>query len=37
MDKECIKHCLTEDERATFERDGLLVIKDAACLNGQGF
>ena len=29
MDKECIKHCLAEDERATFERDGLLVIKDA--------
>ena len=29
MDKECLKHCLTEDERATFERDGFLVIKDA--------
>jgi hypothetical protein len=29
MDKECLKHCLTEDERATFERDGLLVIKNA--------
>ena len=29
MDKECLKHCLTEDERATFERDGFLVTKDA--------
>ena len=29
MDRECLKHCLTGDERATFERDGFLVIKNA--------
>ena len=29
MDVKCLEHCLTEDERTKFERDGFLVVEDA--------
>lgn len=29
MDAECLQHVLTEEERANFERDGFIVVKDA--------
>ena len=29
MNLECLQHCLTEDERAKFERDGFLVVENA--------
>ena len=29
MDLECLQHCLTEDERTKFERDGFLVVENA--------
>ena len=29
MDSACLKHCLTDAERTSFERDGFIVIKDA--------
>ncbi|MCZ6679253.1 MAG: phytanoyl-CoA dioxygenase family protein [Candidatus Poribacteria bacterium] len=29
MDTACLEHCLTEDERTKFERDGFMVVEDA--------
>lgn len=29
MDTACLEHCLTEDERTKFDRDGFLVVEDA--------
>ena len=29
MDIECLQHLLTEEERATFDRDGLMVVENA--------
>ena len=29
MDITCLKHCLTDDERSVFEKQGFLVVKDA--------
>ncbi len=29
MDTECLEHLLTEEERATFGRDGLMVVENA--------
>ena len=29
MDSACLEHCLTEAERAKFERDGFMVIENA--------
>jgi hypothetical protein len=29
MDTACLSHCLTEEERLTFERVGYFIVKDA--------
>ena len=29
MDIECLQHCLTDDERTKFERDGFIIVENA--------
>ena len=29
MDTACLEHCLTEEERVVFDKDGFLVVEDA--------